>query len=617
MKAEKEGLEEDLVKHKTELTAAQQDLDKATTLRGKEKGDFEEDYANKKAATDALAGAIPAVEQGMGSASLMQLNSGSVLLAIKKALQVSRSVTDRDRSHVLAFLASQQNGKYAPASGEIVGILKNINDDMLKSMDDLSTEEQENSKGFADLKDSKTKEIEYTKEAIETKTARVGALAVEIVQAMDGADDSAKEKADADRFLATLDETCAEKKKEWEATSKARADETSAISEAINMLNADDSLDLFKKTASAFVQKGSSGTHQYGFLQSGNVPGVKRLKKAERTILATATFYKSQRLDMLLYTVRSKIRQATHHQGKTMGAVDFGEILKMIEGMVGVLENEQKDDTKHKEWCTTESAKAEDDAAKAKSDIESLDAEMANMADEISSTKDDIDALAESIKTLDKDVAQATEQRKKEHAEYLETAQLTEAAIELMGKAKNRLQKFYNPSLYVAPEATPAPAAFVQIRAVRHASSRVAPPEAPEADLSFNKNKKSGGVMELMDMLTNELKASLAEAQHDEKTAQSQYTEIMSESQETRQNDAKSVTDKSAAKATLQERLTSTKETKHMTLQELDNVGQYIQELHGSCDFILDNFKLRQEARTNEIEGLKNAKAVLNGANYA
>merc|ERR1719310_2657709 len=288
----------------------------------------------------------------------------------------------------------------------------------------------------------------------------------------------------------------------------------------------------------------------------------------------------------------------------------------MIDGMIEGLGKEQMDDEKHKEWCVAEQQKADDDAATAKSTIESLDAEMANLSDEISTLADDIAALAEGITTLDKDVAVATEQRKEEHAEYLENAQLTEAGIGLLGKAKNRMQKFYNPSLYVAPEPTEAPAAFfAQIHMVHH--SKVAPPEPPATFGAYEKNKKSGGVLQLMDNLMNELKASLAEAEHAEKTAQTEYQELMTESQETRAQDDTSITDKSAAKATLEGKLTSAKETKHMTLKELESIGAYISQLHGSCDFILDNFKLRTEARTNEVEALKNAKAVLSGANYA
>jgi len=393
-------------------------------------------------------------------------------------------------------------------------------------------------------------------------------------------------------------------------------DEVAAISEAIDILNADDALDVFKKTASSFVQKSATnGPHQYGFLQSGQKTGLMQLQKAERTIAAASTFYKSQKLDMLLNKMRGMLRSANHHK---MGqAVDFSTILKMVDNMIEVLGKEQADDQKHKDWCVAEQQKADDDAATAKSTIESLDAEMANLADEISTLTEDIATLAEGIKALDKDVAVATEQRKEEHAEYLETAQLTEAGIGLLGKAKNRMQKFYNPSLYVAPEPTEAPAAFfAQIYAVRR-STKVAPPEPPATFGAYEKNKKSGGVLQLMDNLANELKASLAEAEHAEKTAQKEYQELMAESQEMRAQDDTSVTDKSAAKATLEGKLTSAKETKHMTLKELESIGAYISQLHGSCDFILDNFKLRTEARTNEVEALKNAKAVLSGANYA
>merc|ERR1719327_171311 len=122
--------------------------------------------------------------------------------------------------------------------------------------------------------------------------------------------------------------------------------------------------------------------------------------------------------------MRGMLHNSNHHKGRQ--AVDFTEILKMVDNMIEVLGKEQKDDEKHKDWCVSEHQKAEDDSATAKSTIESLDAEMANLSDEISTLKDDIAALAEGIKTLDKDVAQATEQRKQEHAEYLEASQLTE-----------------------------------------------------------------------------------------------------------------------------------------------------------------------------------------------
>jgi len=329
-------------------------------------------------------------------------------------------------------------------------------------------------------------------------------------------------------------------------------------------------------------------------------------------VASAAQFHKSHELSFLAYTMQQQLR--------SKGAVDFGAITKMIENMIGVLSAEQADDAKHKTWCQGELASSADESTANQEKLASLQSTMAQAADEIATLGEDIAAHTAAMASLDRDVATATVQRKSEHAEYLETVQLTEAAIQLIGKAKNRLQKFYNPALYKeAPkvelsseDAIVAKLSFAQVKAVVKLSDA---PEMPTA-LYQSKSPKSGGVMALMDMLTGELKESLGEAEHDEKTAQSDYLQMMTESQESRAADAKSVTDKSASKAGLEGKLVALKESNHLTLEEGQNIAGYIAELHGSCDFILENFQLRADARTNEIEGLKNAKAVLAGASY-
>jgi len=42
-----------------------------------------------------------------------------------------------------------------------------------------------------------------------------------------------------------------------------------------------------------------------------------------------------------------------------------------------------------------------------------------------------------------------------------------------------------------------------------------------------------------------------------------------------------------------------------------------IANLHGECDWLLKYFDVRKEARTGEIDSLKKAKDVLNGADYS
>jgi hypothetical protein len=619
--AEKAGLEGDLVKHKSDRVAAQQDLDKATALRGKESAEYDVDLADQETNYKAISGAIPALEKGMGASSLIQA-TGNDKTKLKKILEASQVVSSMEKSDVMAFLEGSQS--YAPASGQIVGILKNMKDEMEKSIASLKASEVDAATGYADLKAAKEKEIEAASEAVEVKTKRVGELAVSNVQAEDGADDALAEAADAEKFLATMDKQCADKKTEYAEASKMRAEEVSAISEAINILNDDDALDVFKKAVpEMLLQRSAHGARKMGFLQANKAPSD-RLAKAEAMISDLARSSHLTKLNLLSYAMKTQVRLAQKGKVLNKGAVDFSAITKMIDDMTAVLEAESADDEKHKVWCTGEFEASGSESEATSGKITSLAADIGETTDEVATLAEDITSLQEGIASLDKDVAVATEQRKAEHAEYLETVALTETAIQLIAKAKNRLQKFYNPALYKAPpkkelseeDAILSKLSFVQVN--RHTRSHVVLPAAPESFAQYQKKtEKSGGVMALMDMLSGELGTSMKDAEYAEKTAQSEYSELMADSQATRATDSKSATDKASAKAQLESKLVDLKEQKVITTEQLENINAYIAELHGSCDFILANFALRLEARTSEIEGLKNAKAVLAGASYS
>merc|ERR1719372_27745 len=80
-----------------------------------------------------------------------------------------------------------------------------------------------------------------------------------------------------------------------------------------------------------------------------------------------------------------------------------------------------------------------------------LEKAIAEGKDAIETLKAEIEALSEGIAALDKSVARATENRQEENEDYKMNAAANTAAVELIGMAKNRMNKFYNPSLYKAP----------------------------------------------------------------------------------------------------------------------------------------------------------------------
>merc|ERR1719235_401369 len=155
---------------------------------------------------------------------------------------------------------------------------------------------------------------------------------------------------------------------------------------------------------------------------------------------------KSTNMKLFLYTLNSKLKQ------KSTGAYD--EVTKMIDDMVTLLGKQAAEDEKQKAYCEDELDKAADEESAAKTKLGQVDASLSELTDKIGTLMEEISSLTASIAALDKSVADATEMRKEEHAEYVETMQMNEAAMGLVEKAKNRMQKFYNPTLYKAAPKT-------------------------------------------------------------------------------------------------------------------------------------------------------------------
>merc|ERR1719408_285818 len=172
---------------------------------------------------------------------------------LQRIISATTTLDDYQRDDMTAFLQGKESAR---SSGEIMGMLKA----MLEEMEgDLSTAEKDEATaaaGFEELSAAKAAEIASATSAIESKTKRSGEVAVEVVQTKDDMEDTEKEVAETQAFLGDLGKQCAEKKSEWSERQKMRAEEVSAISEAIKVLNDDDALDLFKKAVPSMVQTG-------------------------------------------------------------------------------------------------------------------------------------------------------------------------------------------------------------------------------------------------------------------------------------------------------------------------------------------------------------------------
>merc|ERR1719476_772908 len=109
----------------------------------------------------------------------------------------------------------------------------------------------------------------------------------------------------------------------------------------------------------------------------------------------------------------------------------------------------------------------------------------------------------------------------------------------------------------------------------------------------------------------------MTEAQTSEKDAQVDYEQLMSDSAAKRTADASLLTEKTSTKASLEGDLEAHKEALGGVKAELAATLEYIASVHAECDWLLQYFQVRKDARASEVDSLNNAKAVLSGADFA
>jgi len=591
-------LKADVKQHKADREAAKAAMQEATALREKEAATFADYSAEATANIKAMTGAIAALEKGMGGAFLQ-----TPAAALLQKIVATADLEDADRDVMTAFLSQSQ--EYAPQSGQITGMLKQMKDTWSAALAKATEEEAKSKANYEELMAAKEKEVAACGKMIEEKTARIGEMGVEVVNMADDLEDTKKSLVEDQKFLADLEKNCATKKEEWGVRQKLRAEEQLAIADTIKILNDDDALELFKKT-----------------LPTPALLQVEMSSKEIRNRAREALTGHDSRLNLIALALSGR-------------KVSFDKVIAMIDDMVALLGKEQIADDDKKAYCAKEFDESDDEKKSLERAISQLNTLIEDTTAAIGTLTEEIAALEQGIKDLDKQVAEATEARKEAHATYVEELAANKAADELLAIAKNRLNKFYNPKLYKAPPkrvlseeeritvnmggtlAPTAPPGGISGTGVT-ALAQERPPPPPEMYGDYKKSgEESNGVIAMIDNLKADLAKEMQESGVDEKNDQEEYEQMVADSAAKRAADSKSLAEKQGAKADAEAALVQANEDhKSKTAEAMAN-AEYIHNLHQECDWLLSNFDVRKEARAGEVESLKNAKAVLSGADYS
>merc|ERR1719215_1903164 len=209
----------------------------------------------------------------------------------------------------------------------------------------------------------------------------------------------------------------------------------------------------------------------------------------------------------------------------------------------------------------------------------------------------EIDTLKSEIAQLNVEMKRAGEDRDKQNKEFQQIVADQRASQKLLTAALNILKGFYEKKeAALAQEQGPPP-----------------PPGFKE----YKKSGAAGGVMGMIQEIINDAKKMEAEALRAEEEAQAAYEQFVKDSNASIQEKTKSQVNKTEEKAKAEENMNQAIQDKEAALLELEQLSTYNAELHQSCDFVMKNFEIRQTARDEEIEALKQAKAILSGADLS
>jgi len=558
-----------------EVAENQEALDQATALRQKELAEFNAEEKDALQAIGALKSAVTVLSKHNAGAfvqvpaSHLQGIASTLEYQIQKHASLFQGVlTHSERRTIAAFV---QAPSYAPQSGEIFGILKQMKETFEENLSTSQKEEMTNQKAYEDLKSAKTDEIKAGQDQIDAKTDELATTDEKLAESKEDLEDTKNSLSADEEFLVMLKGKCSSTDAEWEERQKTRQLEMEACSKALAVLSSDDAHDLFTKTFNpAFVQVESSSRSA-------------RRNQAASVLAAVAKKVNNPRLSALATKVRLDA---------------FTKVKKAIDDMVVQLLKEKEDEIKHKDFCVEEFNSNQLQTERKDREKEDLIAKIEDLELTIKTLSTEIDTLKSEVAEMQVQMKRAGEDREKENKEFQQTVADQRASQKLLQAALNILKGFYEKKAAALLQQEPAG------------------PPPPPGFKDYKKNAASGGVMGMIQQIINDAKAMEAEAIRAEEDSQKSYEDFVKETNASIEEKSKAIVNKSEEKAKSETDLTQSNEDKEAVMLELEQLSNYNAELHQSCDFVMKNFEIRQTARDEEIEALKQAKAILSGAKF-
>jgi hypothetical protein len=556
-------------------------LETASALREQQLKEFAENEQELKKNLDAVGKAHATIGGNKSTASLLQTTtlSSEARNALSEVYEkFGKRLSFEDRRKVEAVLKSSPTFLQTSESGPsdmVAGVLQGLKDDFTSNLEQLRTEEARSKQSHEELFAAKRQEIDAGKANLEKKKEELADSDEERAHKKEDIKDTEDSITADTEFLKTLGDKCDHVDSDWEERQKTRADEAGALSKAVEVLSNDEAHDTFSKALS-FVQKNDAA----GATSTAISNAVALLMEAARR-------HNDHRLMTLALGMKID---------------SFTRVKEAIDKMTVALKKEQEDEVKHRDFCIDALNKNQLETEDKSRSKESVISRLSSIEVTLKQAADESSALTAEIAEMQKQLGIASQNREAENKEFQQTIVEQQEAQKLLKQAITVLENYY-----VKKEAP----ALIQIRSHQPKDDSNA---APEGLKDYKKSEGGFPVVSLLQQILADAKTSEAEAKHGEQSAQANYEAFVKATTASVETKTKAIAEQNGVKATAEGDKVQANRSKEGLEAELTALGDSNTQLHASCDGVIKNFDATQTARSDELEALQQAKAILSGA---
>jgi len=518
----------------------------------------------------------------MVDASFVGLEDKSVLTAL---LQQSSDETDGSEEVSDDLQPNEEADAYKEKSGGIIDTLQSMKEKAEVARNELQKQEMR-AAGANDLfQQSVSQELASLKKQMDAAKKHMNKSAEQKATAEGGLELVQKDKASEEAFLADLQKDCMSKADEFQTEQKERAAEINVLKEARMIL-----------MKGAFVQTGSDSP---SFLQTRSHSRMAVRGKSMMTVATESQMLRERQMQAANFlsglgenSNNWVLAQIANH----LQADPFGKVKDMITEMVEKLLQEQAEEAEHKAWCDAEMAKTSKQVKSNTARVQETNVRIDEASSASSKLNRQIKTLIKEMGQIDSAQAEATSMRNQENAEFKVQREDLQAGQKAVITAIQVLRNYYEGGSFVQRNTDASMESLMQVNNQDQATGSA-----------------SNNILALLEVAESDFSKGIAEMNAGEDVAVEEYKKLSQDNRVARASKLADQKGKEQEEQHLNSLVSQTKLDLKDSQEELDAIMEYMDKLRGSCETKAPAFEERQARRKQELEGLQNALAILEG----